>query len=76
VCGIKGEFVTKDGKLFFAYPPEQLEHAHNLLPGKMKHVEDIGRNEGEFAAIKQTEEFKRRAKMYKEFIQPSRPPRT
>lgn len=76
VCGIKGEFVYREGKLCFEFPPEQLEHAHNLLPGKMKHVEDIGRNEGEFAAFKQTEEFKRRAKMYREFIQPSRPPKT
>ena len=38
VCGIKGELVIEDGKLKFAYPPEQLEHAHNLLPGKIKHV--------------------------------------
>lgn len=73
VCGIKGELVVKDGKIKFAYPPEQLEHAHNTLPGKIKHVEDIGKNEGAFAAAKQTEEYKRRAEVYKAFIQPSKP---
>jgi putative NADPH-quinone reductase len=73
VCGIKGELVTEDGKLKFAYPPEQMEHAHNLLPGKIKHVQDIGKNEGAFAAAKQTDEYKRRADVYKTFIQSSKP---
>jgi multimeric flavodoxin WrbA len=73
VCGIKGELVVKDGKVKFSYPPEQLEHAHNTLPGKIKHVEDIGKNEGAFAAAKQTDEYKRRAEAYKAFIQPSKP---
>ena len=71
VCGIKGELEMEDGKLKFDYPAEQMEHAHNLLPGKIKHVEDIGRNEGAFAAAKQTDEYKRRAEAYKAFIQAS-----
>ena len=73
VCGIKGELVVKEGKIKFAYPPEQLEHAHNRLPGKIKHVEDIGRLEPAFAAAKQTDEYKRRAEAYKAFIQPTKP---
>lgn len=73
VCGIKGELTIEDGKLTYKYPPEQMEHAHNLLPGKIKHVEDIGRMEGKFAAEKQSDEYKRRAEVYKAFIQASKP---
>jgi uncharacterized Zn finger protein (UPF0148 family) len=73
VCGIKGELAMEDGKLKYSYPAEQMEHAHNLLPGKIKHVEDIGKNEGAFAAAKQTDEYKRRADAYKAFIQASKP---
>ena len=73
VCGIKGELRVDDGKIQFSYAPEQLEHAHNTLPGKIKHVEDIGKNEGAFAAAKQSDEYKRRAEAYKAFIQPSKP---
>jgi hypothetical protein len=43
------------------------------LPGKIKHVEDIGRNEGAFAEAKKTDEYKRRAEAYKAFIQASKP---
>ncbi len=75
VCGIKGEFVNKDGGLSFEYPAEQLEHAHDMIPGKMKHVDDIGRNEGAFHAAKEGDEFKRRAKMYRDFIKASKPGR-
>jgi hypothetical protein len=73
VCGIKGELLIEDGKVRFSYPPEQLEHAHNTLSGKIKHVEDIGKHEGAFAAAKQTDEYKKRAEVYKSFIQPSKP---
>jgi multimeric flavodoxin WrbA len=73
VCGIKGELAIEDGKLKYSYPAEQMEHAHNLLPGKIRHVQDIGKNEGAFAAAKQTDEYKRRADAYKAFIQASKP---
>jgi hypothetical protein len=73
VCGVKGELVSKEGKLAFSFDPEQLGHAHNMIPGKMKHVDDIARDEGAFAAIKQTDEFKRRSTMYKDFIKASKP---
>ncbi len=75
VCGIIGELVIKDGKIGFEFPPEQLEHAHDTMPGKLKHLEDVGRNEAQYAALKQTELFKQRQSAYQAFIQPSRPPR-
>jgi hypothetical protein len=75
VCGIVGELVIKDGKIGFEFPPEQLEYAHDTMPGKLKHLEDVGRVEGQYAALKQTELFKQRQEAYQAFIQPSRPPR-
>ena len=73
VCGVKGELTIEDGKLKYSFPAEQLEHAHNLLPGKIKHVEDIGKMEGKFAEERKSDEYKRRAEAYKAFIQPSKP---
>jgi multimeric flavodoxin WrbA len=73
VCGIIGELVVENGKIKFEFAPDQYERAHNTLPGKIKHVEDIGKHEGEFAAAKQTEKFKKRIEVYQEFIQPSVP---
>lgn len=75
VCGIIGELVIKDGKLTFEFPPEQLQHAHNLLPGKIKHVQDVGQNEGKFATLKNSEEFKKKQETYRAFIQPIMPPK-
>jgi hypothetical protein len=73
VCGIKGALAERAGTLAFEFSPEQLEHAHNMIPGKMKHVDDIARDEGAFAAQKETEEYKHRATMYREFIKGSKP---
>lgn len=73
VCGIIGEIKVKNGKIHFVFPEAQLAHAHNTLPGKLKHVQDIGRNEGAFAQAKKSEAFKNRIKTYKAFIQPSKP---
>jgi len=73
VCGVKGELTMEDGKLKYSFRPEQMEHAHNLLLGKIKHVEDIGKMEGKFASEKKSDEYKRRADAYKAFIQPSKP---
>lgn len=50
-----------------------VEHAHNTIPGKLKHVDDIGRNEAAFNAAKEGDEFKRRVNMYREFIKASEP---
>lgn len=75
VCGIVGELSVVNGKIRFNFGPEQYEIAHDKLPGKLKHVEDIGRIEGAFAEAKQTQEFKNCMEAYKKFIQPSKPPR-
>lgn len=73
VCGIVGELKIKDGKISFEFPPEQLEHAHDTLPGKFKHVDDIKNNETTYADLTKSEEFKMRQEAYKAFIQPSKP---
>ena len=75
VCGIIGELKIVDGKIKYEFPPEQLEHAHDTMPGKFKHLQDVGRNEGQYAALKQTDLFKQRQEAYKAFIQPSKPPK-
>lgn len=68
LCGMVGELAVEDGKTRFIFPEEQLAHAHNTLPGKFLHGEDIGRMEGAFAMARQTEEFKTRKKRYEDFI--------
>lgn len=73
VCGIKGEIKVEDGKIKFVFPEEQLEHAHDTIPGKFKHCDDIKENEGKLVESKQTVEYKQRVEKYKAFIQPSVP---
>lgn len=73
VCGIIGELVVRDGKVKFEFGPEQYERAHNKIPGKIKHMEDVGQLEGKFEMHKQTPEYKTRVEKYKAFIQPSVP---
>ena len=46
LCGIEGDIVIEDGKTKFVFPEEQLGHAHDTLPGKFIHGDDIKRNEG------------------------------
>ncbi len=75
VCGIIGELVIRDNKIKFEFGLEQYARAHNTIPGKLKHVEDIGRIEGKFAQDKETPEYKARVARYKAFIQPSTPPK-
>ena len=75
VCGIIGELVIRDNKIKFEFGHEQYARAHNTIPGKLKHVEDIGRIEGKFLQDKETPEYKARVARYKAFIQPSTPPK-
>jgi multimeric flavodoxin WrbA len=75
VCGIIGELVIRDNKIKFEFGPEQYQRAHNTIPGKIKHVEDIGQLEGKFARDRETPEYKARLAKYKAFIQPSIPPK-
>ena len=74
VCGVKGK-LSNEGGFVFSFEPEQLEHAHNLLPGKMKHMQDIGEMETRFAEEKKSDEFKARQEKYKAFLEPTKPVR-
>jgi multimeric flavodoxin WrbA len=72
VCGIKGKLSGEEG-FVFTYDQEQLKHAHNLLPGKLKHMKDIGEMESRFAEEKKSDEFKARQEKYKAFLEPTKP---
>lgn len=73
LCGIEGDIVIEDGKTKFVFPEEQLGHAHDTLPGKFIHGDDIKRNEGILAEQQKTPEYKERVQKYKDFIQPLMP---
>ncbi|MDL2295079.1 flavodoxin family protein, partial [Ruminococcaceae bacterium OttesenSCG-928-D13] len=71
VCGIKGELKLEGDRYIFRFPEEQLEHAHDMVPGKMQHMEDIRVIETEF--FDKAAEVQAAKDKYKDFIQPSRP---
>jgi len=73
VCGIIGELVIRDHKIKLEIKPEQLERAHNTIPGKLKHVQDIGKIEGQFMQDKNLPEYQARIQKYKSFIKSSAP---
>lgn len=73
LCGIEGEVQNVGGKYTFSFAPEQLEHAHDTLPGKFAHGKDIGENTGKKFANMQTDKYKERAAKYKAYIQPLKP---
>lgn len=57
-CGIQGEMKIVDGKIVFEFPEEQLEHAHDTIPGKLIHAGDIKENEGKAIENRKSEKFK------------------
>ena len=73
VCGIIGDLKFDDGSVRFEFPEEMYQHAHNNIPGKMKHMDDIYKNETQLKEDKKTDKFKNRVKAYKEFILASKP---
>jgi multimeric flavodoxin WrbA len=73
VCGIEGKIQFIDGKIQFVFPDEMYQHAHDTMPGKMKHMDDIYHNETKLKEQKKLPEFKNRVQKYKEFIQASVP---
>lgn len=73
VCGIEGKIVITDGGYAFEFEPTQYQQAHDTIPGKMKHMDDISHYEGLLAQQKKTPEFKERIEKYKAFIQASKP---
>lgn len=58
--GIEAKLEQADGKLKFAFLPEQYEHAHNTVLGKLKHMDDIYHYATQLAEQKKTPEFKAR----------------
>lgn len=72
LCGMIGQLEIEDGVTKFVFPEEQLGHAHDTLPGKFIHADDIkNKIEGEFLKVMKTDEYKARKKKYTEFIQPT-----
>ena len=73
LCGITGEIKTTDGKISFHFPEEQISHAHNTMPGKIIHVNDIRNTVETLKEMKSSTLYAERMKKYKEFIQPVTP---
>ena len=73
LCGITGEIKTTDGKISFHFPEEQVSHAHNTMPGKIIHVNDIKYTVETLKKVKSSDLYAERMKKYKEFIQPVMP---
>lgn len=71
LCGIVGEIVVEDNKTKFVFKEEQIGHAHDTLPGKFLHGDDIKKMEENFGKVRQSEEFKARKQKYTEFIKPT-----
>lgn len=72
VCGIRGTMDTSDG-FKFSFDPEQLQHAHDDVPGKLLHMDDIGNNERTLMDQKKSDEYKARQEKYKNFITATKP---
>ncbi len=64
----------KDGKFSFEFPEEQYEHAHDTVPGKFKHADDILQNEMANMDSRKTDKYKNAMTKYKSFIDPIDPP--
>jgi multimeric flavodoxin WrbA len=75
LCGIEGDIKIVDGKVKFEFPEEQLGHAHDTLPGKFIHVEDIGKTITTIMGMKKTDKYKQRLEEYHNFISATKPER-
>ena len=73
LCGIKGELKISAGKVSFVFPESQIEHAHDTIPGKFLHMDDIKENEGALMEMRKSDAFKSRVANYKAFISASKP---
>lgn len=73
LCGIEGEVKVTDGRISFAFPEEQVPHAHNTMSGKFMHADDIKENEGKLIESKKSDAYKARQEVYKAFISASLP---
>ncbi|MGL5259672.1 MAG: flavodoxin family protein [Lachnospiraceae bacterium] len=66
-CGIEGHIEVVDKKVKFVFPNEQYGHAHDTLPGKFIHANDIKENEGKAIANRSSEKYKASAARIKSF---------
>ena len=73
VCGMAGELTQNGNGYAFIVEPGQYEHAHTLMPGKLKHMDDIYRNETQLKEDKKKPEFQVRQARYKAFITAAKP---
>lgn len=74
LCGTEGVLKNVDGKYVFEFDAEKwIPHAHDSIPGKFIHGDDIQRNEGESRALMQSEEAKARKAKYRDFIKSTKP---
>lgn len=74
LCGTEGVLKNVDGKYVFEFDAEKwIPHAHDSIPGKFIHGDDIQRNESESRALMQSEEAKARKAKYRDFIKSTKP---
>jgi multimeric flavodoxin WrbA len=73
LCGIEGSLVDKGDRLAFEFPEAQLQLAHDMLPGKFKHGDDIKEIEGSFMEFMKTEKYKNLMVKYKSYLEPLKP---
>ena len=73
LCGIEGTLVDKGDRYAFEFPEAQLQLAHDMLPGKFKHGDDIMKIEGGFMEFTKTENYKNMMDKYKAYLEPVKP---
>ncbi|MBQ1680990.1 MULTISPECIES: flavodoxin family protein [Agathobacter] len=79
LCGLEGRLKLVDGAFRFENDPSIVpnglpEHAHDILPGKMAHGQDIFENEGRLMDLFKDPEFQARKKHYTEVCEPTPSP--
>jgi multimeric flavodoxin WrbA len=73
LCGIEGTLVDDGDRFSFVYPEARLQLAHDTLPGKFKHADDIKELEGSFMEFVKTDKYKTLMNKYKTYIEPLTP---
>lgn len=69
-CGIEGKLEFENGKVKFVFPEEQLGHAHDTLPGKFIHANDIKNAEETYIKNLSTDKYKNSIARIKSFNVP------
>ena len=78
-CGMEGRLTVEDGVTKFVFdesivPNGHIEHAHDVLSGKMAHGKDIFENEGRLMNLYKDPEFQAREARYTAVCEPTPPP--